>query len=68
MRGKNTLLLNQAEMQAAVEYYLNQVQFKQPVKVTRITEQVATPNLFEIILEEEKPISSVPEGSIHASR
>ena len=36
MKGKNELQLCPAEMMRAVEYYLNEVQFKEPVKITEI--------------------------------
>lgn len=36
MVGNNSLCLCQVELEAAVEYYLNAIVFKQPVSVTSI--------------------------------
>lgn len=38
MKGSNQLLLCQAEVIRAIEYYLNEVQFKERVEVTSVTE------------------------------
>ena len=38
MEGNNTLLLNKAVMIGAVDYYLNQIHFKSPVKVGDVSE------------------------------
>lgn len=37
MKGNNTLELNHATMQQALEYWLNETQFKAPVQVSKIS-------------------------------
>lgn len=36
MKGSNTILLNTEEMNRAIEYYLNNVQLKEPVTVDKV--------------------------------
>lgn len=52
MIGRNQILMNEAEMQKAVDYYLNEVQFKKRVKVVGVRELAGSPIKFEIVLEE----------------
>lgn len=51
MIGRNTLQLNNSEIMRAIEYYLNNVQFKEPVLVTSVKEDSGN-HLFNIQLEE----------------
>lgn len=51
MVGHNTLILNQAEMVRAIEYYLNAVHFKEPIMVSSVTENKSNLN-FAIDLQE----------------
>lgn len=53
MKGTNVLTMNQAEMMRAIEYYLNQVQFKEPVRITKVSENKSN-FVFDIELEESK--------------
>jgi len=53
MIGYNTLVLNQAEMMRAIEYYLNNVQFKESTQVTSVSENKSD-NTFLVIVGEVK--------------
>lgn len=55
MIGQNELYLNDAEMKAAVEYYLNNVVMKIPVSVKSVerTHNIGTQS-FRVILDEPK--------------
>ena len=56
MKGNNTITLNHAEMKRALEYYLNEVQFKEKVVVNNIEQKREGPggySSFEITLYEE---------------
>lgn len=60
MIGSNSLILNQAEMIRAVEYYLNNVQFKETVRVTAVEEKPSD-RVFNIRLDE--PVENLDEQS-----
>ncbi len=49
MEGTNILSLNKAEMMRALQYYLNEVQFKEPVKISNVREK-GNDNIFEITI------------------
>ena len=51
MKGKNQIIMCQAEMVRAVQYYLNEVQFKKPVLVAGITEDKSK-RTFIVSIEE----------------
>jgi hypothetical protein len=53
MIGNNVLEINRAEMVKAMEYYLNNVQFKEPVRVVYVTEN-KNDNTFTIEIAEIK--------------
>lgn len=53
MKGTNTLQLNHSEMIRALEYYFNNVQFKEPIKVQSVKEDRAELS-FDVVLEEHK--------------
>lgn len=56
MMGRNKLILCGSEMDRAVEYYLNNVQFKETVKVFSISEKSENGHpVFEIILNPIEP-------------
>lgn len=52
MKGKNQIIMCQAEMIRAVQYYLNEVQFKEPVIVAGITEDKSK-RTFIVSIEED---------------
>ena len=39
MIGHNLLYLNKSEMLRALDYYLNNIQFKEPIEVTEVSER-----------------------------
>ena len=49
MIGSNTLILNKAEMIRAVGFYLDEIQLKEPIKITSVTEK---DNLFYVVFQE----------------
>lgn len=61
MKGNNTLTLNQAEMVRTIEYYLNNVQFKEPVLVAAVKEKPGD-HVFHVKLEEtvDDPLDKPP--------
>lgn len=61
MIGHNKLFINQVEMNAAIEYYLNNVVLKTPCTVTGVeTTSRGSDNGFEIKLMPHKEPSSFP--------
>lgn len=56
MIGTNVLMLNKGTVMKAIEHYLNDVQFKEPVKVNTVSEKAAD-HTFEVTIapiEDEK--------------
>ena len=52
MKGNNRIIMCRAEMIRAVEYYLNEVQFKEPVLVAGVTEDKGD-HVFIVSIEED---------------
>ena len=52
MTGKNTLELNQATINEAIEFYLNERVFKEPVRVQTVTQKNAHNVTFTVELRE----------------
>ncbi len=51
MIGKNTIVINQAEAIRAIQFYLNQVQFKETVIVKSVSYN-ASSYTFDVIIED----------------
>lgn len=58
MIGNNKLHLNQAEMNKAVEYYLNTVVLKEPCSVTGVTYTQNDGYVFIVLLAPQKEITT----------
>lgn len=54
MIGNNTFVINQNEMNAAIEYYLNNVILKTPCKVTNVKYVTTNGYVFEVSLAPQK--------------
>lgn len=72
MKGNNTIIFNHATMQAAVEYYLNNMVFKSPIRVVKVFEN--NDNGFDVSVEEldtsglmelRDTMKAVVDGEIH---
>jgi len=51
MIGHNLLYLNKSEMLRALDYYLNNIQFKEPIEVTEVSERKSEHD-FELRISE----------------